>query len=48
MESLDPAKHPRLLAGLRAEIEKQRAIVDEYAGQPTVYRPDSKLRGGKS
>ena len=47
MEGLDPAKHPRFIAGLNAEIERQRAIIDEYAGQPTVYRPNPRLKGGK-
>lgn len=47
MEHLDPAKHHRLIAGLQVEIDRQRAIVDEYAGQPTVYRPDPRLKGGK-
>jgi hypothetical protein len=48
MEGLDPAKHPRLIAGLRDEIAKQQEIISEYSGQPTVYRPNPKLKGGKS
>jgi hypothetical protein len=48
MESLDPNLHPRLIAGLQAKIDEQRKIIDEWAGVPTVYRPDPRYKGGKS
>ncbi len=47
MADLDPAKHHRHIAGLHEAIAKQRAIIDRYSGQPTVYRPNPRLKGGK-
>lgn len=55
VENLDARKQRRLLdrlaaviAELREKIDEQRKIIDEWAGVPTVYKPNPKLRGGKS
>jgi len=44
---LDPIADSKVIGDLYRQIVTQRAIVDEFSGQPTVYKPDPRLKGGK-